>query len=274
MHPCHSNPFLTVAREPLQGGSSRLRLATLVIVVLATLSHTVLCAEIDLKSVLPSASQKKKYGAYFGVFGGTTTSQSASLSLNGFDYDLKERDGDIVMGIEVGHSWRTRYLLEFGLEFEALFSSTEVKTTLDRSSSSTPPALSDVATTAVDMNYAAFMLNGVINLDLRRLRPRIGSFLPRFRPYVGAGLGGAQIWYRNQDIKTVGDLSGTPTGPSSSPFGLDEFVFAYQIFGGLEFMITDRLGVYGEYRRLTFEKTTDLDSFEVEMFLGGLHLRY
>jgi len=178
-----------------------------------------------------------------------------------------------VFGIEVGYSWRTKYLLEFGLEFEGLFSSSQIDTAFGAENADAP-ALGDVATSTADLNYAAFMLNGVVNLDLRRLRPRIGRFLPRFRPYFGLGVGGAQVWYRNQTTKTFGDLSGVPTAATSTPFAIDEFVMAYQVFGGLEVRINDKVGLYTEYRRLMLEKLNELSDYENEMWLGGLRVRY
>ena len=178
-------------------------------------------------------------------------------------------------GLEVGYSWRTKYLMEFGLEFEGLFASSELNTAYSPSKSGAySPALGDVATAAVDINYAAFMLNGVVTLDLRRLRPRIGTFLPKLRPYFGGGIGGAQVWYRNQRTSTFGDIAGIATAPTTTPFSLDEFVFAYQVFAGLEFMINSKVGIYGEYRRLMFEKLNELTDFENTMWLGGVRIRY
>ena len=245
--------------------------------------HAAVCgAEIDLKSLQqPLEKEKKtsKYGPYVGIFGGQTTGQDAKLRLRaaGSDlkYDMLDRDGGFLFGLEVGYAWRTRYYLEFALEFEALYSDTELNALLSPSGNAKAPlSNADLATVKADMSYAAFLLNGTVTLDLRRLRPYIGTFLTRFRPYVGAGFGGAQLWYRNQQYQSIGDLSGTATAPQVSPFGIDEFVGAYQVFGGLEFAITDKLGAYAEYRRLSFAKTNDLSSFSTDILLGGFHWRY
>jgi len=237
-----------------------------------------MAAEVDLKTVQAAGTKDKKYGPYVGVFGGQTTSQEGTMKLDTgktLNYDLLDQENDFIIGVEVGYNWRTRFYVELGLEFEALFGSTQVEGVYDSvANEGDPVELPDVATAAADMNYAAFMINTTLALDLRKLQPYLGSFIPRFRPYIGAGIGGAQIWFRNQKVQSVGDLAGSPTAPSASPFNLDQFVFAYQIFGGIEFSVNKRLSFYTEYRRLSFEKTEELSSFETEMMLGGLRLRY
>jgi hypothetical protein len=67
---------------------------------------------------------------------------------------------------------------------------------------------------------------------------------------------------------------GIPTASAASPFGIDEFVGAYQFFGGMEVTLTEKLSAYAEFRRLYFAKTNDLRSFSTDVFLGGFHIRY
>lgn len=240
---------------------------------------SVVAADIDLKSLQPLETKKKKSGAYVGVFGGTTVSQNAEMKLQYFDhslnYDTADQDGNFLIGLEVGYSWRTRYYVELGVEFEGFFGGTEINAFVSNNGNDgVPIALADTATAQADLNYVAFMLNGTLTLDLRRMRHHVGSFLPRFRPYVGGGIGGAQIFYRDQRNQTFGDLFASPTPGSANPFSIDEFVFASQLFAGLEFKVTEKLAIYGEYRRLYFAKTNDLRSFDTDIVLGGLHLRY
>jgi opacity protein-like surface antigen len=236
-------------------------------------------AEVDLKSLQPLEAKKKAtHGAYVGVFAGQTISQSASMQLDyvdhSLDYTMDDRDGDLIVGFEIGYAWRTRYPIELGLEFEAFYGSTEANGVVSNDNADVAINLSDVATAQTDMSYVAFMLNGTLTLDLRRYRPQLGRFLPRLRPYAGVGIGGAQIWYRNQRVQSFGDLLGTASAPSSSPFSVDEFVFAWQIFAGMEYRVTDKLGLYTEFRRLTFEKVSDLDDFKTDMIVGGLRWKY
>lgn len=235
-------------------------------------------AELDLKSLQPVEGKKKKSGAYVGVFAGTTISQEADMELEyvgrSLDYHVDDHRGDLLVGIEVGYSWKTRYPVEVGLEFEGFFGSTEIDSFVDEPGvQEMPRQSSDVATANADLNYVVFMLNGIATVDLRKF-PQLGPIMPRFRPYIGGGIGGAQLFYRNQRLQTVGDLAGTPAAPSVTPFGIDEFVFASQIFLGLEYKVNEKLGIYGEFRRLYFAKTNDLDGFHTDLALGGLRLRY
>jgi opacity protein-like surface antigen len=261
--------------------SSLYRRAAVALLLSVVAGSGVQAAEIDLKSIQqpPLEQKKSKYGPYAGVFVGTTTGQDADMEIDYIDhtlrYDTLDDDGNIFFGLEVGYAWRTKYYLEFALEFEALFSTTEVDSLLsDSGNEKIGLSDTDLLSAKADMSYAAFMLNGVVTLDLKRLRPYIGSFWPRFRPYAGAGFGGAQIWYRNQTYQSVGDAVGTPTAAAATPFGIDEFVGAYQYFGGLEVTLTEKLSAYAEFRRLYFAKTNDLRSFSTDVFLGGFHLRY
>lgn len=247
-------------------------------VLLFTLSGFASAAELDLKSLQPVEGKKKKSGAYVGVFAGTTISQDADMELQyvgrSIDYNVADHSGDLLVGMEVGYSWKTRYPVEVGLEFEGFFGSTEINSFASDPGAQEPPRQrSDVASAQADLNYVVFMLNGIVTVDLRKF-PQLGPIVPRFRPYAGGGIGGAQLFYRNQRLQTVGDLASTPTAPSVTPFGIDEFVFASQIFLGVEYKVNEKLGIYGEFRRLYFAKTNDLDSFHTDVVIGGLHLRY
>lgn len=254
---------------------------SLVASVLALASIPALAGtELDLKSLKKSdEEQQSKYGPYVGIFGGSSTGQDASMTIDSIgrsmDYDVLDWDGNMLMGFEIGHSWKTRRYLEFGIEFEGFFSGTDLQTFANGASADGAAVqLSDVYQAAADMNFAAFMLNGVVNLDLRKLRPRVGTFISNLRPYVGAGVGGAQVWFRNQRVVTFGDAFGAPTSAASTPFGLDQFVFAYQVFGGLEYQLKEKFSIYAEYRWFNMEKIDVLDEFESEYFIGGLRYRY
>jgi opacity protein-like surface antigen len=236
-------------------------------------------AEIDLKSLQPLEAKKKATsGAYAGVFAGQTISQSSSMQIDyvghTLEYDMYEDDGNLIVGFEVGYQWRTKFPIELGLEFEAFYGSGELKGVSSDANIGQPITLSDVATTQTDFSYVAFMMNATLTLDLRKYRPRLGKFLPRLRPYVGGGIGGAQLWFRNQRTQTFGDLLAVPTASSSSPFSLDEFVFASQVFAGLEYRVNDKLGVYTEYRRLSFERTSDVENLKTDIIVGGIRLKY
>jgi opacity protein-like surface antigen len=259
--------------------TSKISLLLVAGAILASTAQLATGDEIGLKALQPLEAKKKKNSAYVGVFLGQSMSQEAEMEIDyvgrTLEYDVADRNNDLLVGFEVGYNWRTKYPFELGLEFEGFFGSTEINAI----ASSAPNAglaidPGDVATAQTDLNFAAFMINATLTLDLRKYRPRLGKWLPRFRPYVGGGIGGAQLWYRNQRIQTFGDLAGTPKAPSSSPFSIDEFVFVSQVFAGLEFRVNDKLGIYSEFRRLSFEKTNELSSLEMDILLGGLRLNY
>jgi opacity protein-like surface antigen len=114
------------------------------------------------------------------------------------------------------------------------------------------------------------MLNGSVTLDLRRYRARIGPYLSRIRPYLGYGIGGAQLWFRNTETVTK-----DPTKQASvSVFEMDEFVFARQFFAGVEYNVNDRFSIYGEYRKLELEDFGPASNFEQESWMAGLRMRY
>jgi opacity protein-like surface antigen len=248
--------------------------------ILLALPLGAVAAEIDLKSLTPlEAAKKKKSTAYVGVFLGQSQRQNAEMQLDylghSLDYDVADRNNDLLVGFEVGYEWRTKYPFTLGLEVEAFYGSTEIDAVAaNAANAGVPINLGDVATTRADMSYVAFMLNGTLALDLRRFRPQLGKYLVRFRPYVGGGIGGAQLWYRNQRTQTFGDLLATPTAPTATPFTIDEFVFVSQVFAGLQYQVNDKLDIYGEFRRLSFEKTNELSELETDLILGGLRLKY
>ena len=121
-----------------------------------------------------------------------------------------------------------------------------------------------------DLNAVLFMLNGSVTLDLRRYRARIGPYLSNIRPYLGYGIGGAQLWFRNTESVTK-----DPTKqPSVSVFEMDEFVFARQFFAGVEYNVNNRFSIYGEYRKLELEDFGPASNFETESWMAGLRMRY
>ncbi len=232
--------------------------------------------EVELKAIEPLEKEKQKWGPYVGVFGGASQSQSAKANAQGNNLIISESDGDALFGLEIGHSWPWKKApLEFALEFEAFYFSSELSGMIDPAD--LPSAAdSDLGSFTTDMNAAVFMVNGMLVGDFRRFRPRIGRVPTGFRPYVGAGVGGAQLWFRNTETRTVDQL-GDPdstTVLSEAAFDQDQFVLAYQFFAGLEYNFNDKLAAYVEWRRFTFEKFDLVRDLETEGIVGGLHLRY
>jgi opacity protein-like surface antigen len=227
-------------------------------------------AEIDLKSLKSIASEKKKYGPYVGVSVGSTQSQDVSVILSGRDYLVSEQVGGFFIAVDIGHSWKAKkFPLELGLEFESSFLTGEISGELDPDA---PIAAigSTVNTFSTNVFAANFMANGWVGLDLWRYRARIGKFLAGWRPYLGGGIGGAQIWFRDTVTTTLDGVS----LPTIDPFAIDEFVFVTQFFGGIEYRLNDRLAAFAEYRKVNYDEGTDFSDLDYTIWSAGLHVRY
>ena len=99
-----------------------------------------------------------------------------------------------------------------------------------------------VANSTGETSALALMANGYYDFDTQT----------KITPYVGAGLGFARV-----DVK---DYAG---GGNNDVADGDETVFAYQVIAGLEYPVTARTSVTGEYR---YFATTDVD---IDTNLGG-----
>lgn len=233
--------------------------------------------------------EKKKYGPYVGMFGGSFQGQEGDVRINtdvtttlptvpptnvitptGVDYALTDKEGDMMFGFEVGYSWKQKKLpLELSLEFETFYASTELNGTADPAQLETLPS-STISGFHTDMSSVSFMFNAGITLDLSKYRARIGRVLPRFRPYFGVGAGGTQVWFRNTTLTTK--VPGTL--PTSAPFSVDEFTLSWQIYGGLEYQVNDKFSIYAEYRTLHHTDLSLISDYSADFFVAGMRLRY
>jgi opacity protein-like surface antigen len=139
-----------------------------------------------------------------------------------------------------------------------------------------------LASYEVDMNAALFMVNGSISLDLWRYRARIGKVLGGLKPYVGGGFGGGQVWFRNNATLSrsqvqawrTGDDVLAASGATTTPFAIDEFVTAWQWFGGVEYCWEDKYSVFAEFRHFFLGDMEDLTAFETKGYTVGFRYRY
>ncbi len=224
---------------------------------------------MDFKSLNSIQKQKKKDGPYVGVFVGNSQSNEGKLQIGPNPFIMDSYNGGMMVGIELGYSWKVkRFPFEVGLEFEGYYSSSEIRGILDPTI--LPPAPGTVTSAQTDLNAVSFLFNGWVGLDLWRYRARLGRFVTGWRPYIGAGVGGAQLYYRNTLFTTrnVGAV------PEVVPFEVDEFVLAWQWFAGLEYRVTDKVGVYAEYKNLHFDASTELTDYTVDFWSGGVRIRY
>ncbi len=139
-----------------------------------------------------------------------------------------------------------------------------------------------VASYQADMNSALFMVNAQISLDMWKYRARIGKTLAGLRPYVGVGFGGGQVWFRDsatlsraqvQAWRQGGDVLAAP-GATATPFSIDEFVTAWQWFGGVEYSWQDKYSVFAEFRHFHLGDMEDLTDFETKGYALGFRYRY
>lgn len=250
--------------------------------------------ELDLKALKSLDTKKSKsQTSYVGVYGGETTSQSARVIVEGNEYSLNEDDNAAVIGFEVGHRWRLKKIpADVALEFEGMFLSTELSGEIQSQDAFDSLEDTGLAAFTTDMNAAVFLLNGAVGVDLRRYRPYIGKVLSNFKPYAGAGLGGAQIWFRNTELTSADNVRTAeefaklpPTDPPASVpdsedaestiFASDAFVFAYEYFWGFEYQFNHKTAGFFERRKLHFDSFDDeVSDYENAIWSLGLRILY
>jgi opacity protein-like surface antigen len=255
---------------------------------------------IELKSlstVKDGEETKRKYGPYVGFFYGQNDSQQGTLNVGGLPYALGDFNGGSSFGIEVGKSWKSkRWPLMTSLEFEGMYSNGEL------SGQATPEDLArmsgdGLASFKTDMNSVMFMMNGQLSLDLYRHRARLGKVVSGLRPYIGAGVGGGQLWFRNTTtvskaqsllpptavapaaLGTPVAIPGAPAAviPASAtvaPFAVDRFVSAWQWFGGVEYSWKDKYSFFAEYREFHLGDFEELTGYFNKGYNLGFRYRY
>ena len=234
---------------------------------------TALGEEVQLSTVAGEASPtKRKYGPYVSVSAGETFGQDADVRIGSRQYPLESVSGSAIFSVEVGKSWKLKKLpVMVSVSADATFMSTTLRGSLPAASL---PNASDVARYEADMNSLFFTLNGSLALDLYRYRARIGNILGGFRPYIGGGLGGGQVWYRNASALSRDQVGGGATAANATPFSIDEFTNAWNWYIGLEWTWKDRYSVFLEYRDFYFGDLEDMTNFSTDGYLLGFRYRY
>lgn len=227
---------------------------------------------------LEKANKAKKTSGYVGVFGGATSGQQYSVGSNSRDFSTRQKDGTSFFGIEVGHAWKTGTIFEPAIEFEAFYLSNEV------SSQTTESAFSeflgqeafnenrdanrkrsrikstDTAAFVSDVNAVVFMLNAQVSLDFKVVEPWIpdrtlAKAVTSLKPYIGGGVGGAQLWFRNTEVLTYGDLLDAAK---------QEFPSPGQPLGAEQTELVIRSNGAGGFVSRTITIRTDADGNEIE----------
>ncbi len=186
---------------------------------------------VDASSAIrmDKAAKAKKTSNYVGVFGGSTSGQHYTVGASGRDFSTKEKSGATFFGIEVGHSWKTGTILEPAIEFEAFYLSNEVSAQTtegafsnylsqeagneNRNDASKKMGIksTDNAAFISDINAVVFMLNAQVSLDFKVIEPwipdkNLAKAVTALKPYIGAGVGGAQLWFRNTQTLSYAEL--------------------------------------------------------------------
>jgi opacity protein-like surface antigen len=209
-------------------------------------------ADLELKSLGDAAQPdaKRKFGPYVGVSIGDSIGQSGTVKIGNTRSQLQSKGGESIVSLEVGKSWKMKRVpLMFSLDAEGTYMS---------SSLNDPSGL-----VLADMSSLMFSLNGTLALDLYRYRARIGKFAAGFRPYVGGGLGGGQVWFRN-----------AATFGTATPFNIDEFISSWNWFAGIEWTWKDQYSVFAEYRESNFGDMQNLTGYATDGYLAGFRYRY
>lgn len=226
-------------------------------------------AELELRSLgKPGEGQeKRKFGPFVSVMAGETLGQNGTAKVAGRNFPVEDIDGSAIFSVEVGKTWNIRRVpVEFSLSAEATFTSTTLQGDVPAANLNN----GQISSYETDMNSLIFSLNGTFALDLHRYRARIGKFWGGFKPYVGGGLGGGQVWFRNQKVGVVNQ----PLPEEEVPFSIDEFINVWNWRAGLEWSWEERYSIFAEYRKTYFGDLDDLRGFRNDGYLIGFRYRY
>jgi len=247
------------------------------VALFAAMVPAVASAELELRSVAEKAdamTTKRKFGPYVGVYAGESFGQSGNVRIQNRSFPLNDLDGSAIFGIEIGKSWRLKRLpLLLSTRFEGTFSQTTLQGSIGNFNGAT--VTNDVVSYQADMNSLMFTLGGSVSLDLWRYRARIGKVMAGFKPYIGGGLGGGQVWYRNAVARSDSQVNhGGTLAPAATPFAIDEFINAWHWYGGLEWSWQDKYSVFAEYRDFHFGDLDDMTNFKSDGYVLGFRYRY
>lgn len=259
------------------------------LILAALLPLAALHADLDLKSLAAEKAEdaaefkKRNFGPYVGVYAGETFGQEGRVTINGRAFPMEDVDGAAMFGMEIGKSWRLKKLpLIVSTRFEGTFSQTALRGSLGNFNGAA--VTNDPVSYEADMNSLMFTLGGSLTLDLWRYRgrlgqmtgsPTLGKVLAGFKPYVGAGFGGGQVWFRNAVTRSDSQANhGGTLAPAATGFSIDEFISAWHWYAGLEWSWEDRYSVFAEYRDFNFGDMDNLSAFGSDGYLVGFRYRY
>jgi len=176
---------------------------------------------------------------YFSVFGGLSSLDDTSISSPGGSISSDSDEG-FGVGLAAGRWFDARK--HWRGEIEISYRENDLDEVAGRGGGN------------AELNSLAYMVNGYYDF-----RPRA-----RFSPYVGAGIGFADVEAEN--IAYGGTLLDD-----------DDTVFAYQFIGGVGYEVSERVDLFGEVRYLATDDPSfnnrQLD-YETVNLLGGVRYRF
>jgi opacity protein-like surface antigen len=189
---------------------------------------------------------------YIGAIAAVTNNQRTDVALESIDgptvrFNLDQEPGWLA-GMKAGWLFPDSGLFKYAFEGEILYNAGKLNgdSTID----------GEAIAVEADMTAWVFMASAMVRLDL-------GAF----EPYVGFGLGGVHLSVEDPKITINGD---TETGNNLGDWG-----WAYQLVAGGEFMLfADRLGIFGEYKYLSYQAVEQIEDYREHVFGAGVRVHF
>ncbi len=198
----------------------------------------------------------RDHGRYVGGFAGAAGNDTATFGGELRDYDLSDEDGWL-LGIEFGYSFNIPAPVRPSLELEFMYLNNDLN-------ASGPDTLS----LRSDLRAFTLMANAALALDLDDHRGHVNDFWANFKPFVGAGFGGVLV---RQNNFVVADELGI-----NDDFDDSDFSWGWQVFGGIEYALSDEFSLYGEYKHLVIDDFAngDISDSAFDIFAVGFKVQY
>jgi opacity protein-like surface antigen len=223
--------------------------------VLAFLGRSVSADEIYFDTISTKRAAREM-GAYFGAFGGGAQLNGASFQGRMDGLESHDENGWLI-GAEFGFSYKTPLPLRLFTELEASYLSTAFD------------ADGPISVLRSDLRGINLLLNGGLQLDMSDQRDQVGPFWAGFKPYVGAGIGGAYVRQSNIYFEKNGRM--VREGGKAT-----DWTWAYEVFAGIEYAFSDTFSVYGEYKRLSYADLSggDVSDVDFDLWAVGIKIQY
>lgn len=226
--------------------------------LLAFLSLNIMCSSLIAQECCPCENNR----IYIGGFGGGLYSNSPGLTQTGTAFFAEDVGGPLAVdarghsrktssgfgGAQIGYEWLqcpinigcSNWNVTPGAELEAFFYRHTKKGDLINATDPARLPEHDFRDT-FPMNVGVYLVNAVFSLN--------SCSLWNFTPYIGGGIGAANIWIR----KAKSDQVSPPElgiNHFNSKRSDSDWAFAAQAKAGLRYNICNRVHIFGEYRFL------------------------